>query len=149
LSFYGLAPLRLPSAAIAVTLGTDMAARQGSFEIKEYFVAAGRGTHQLTLSGAGNQTDPIWQLTLLFTDWLPPFRGKLLPSRQATCYAPLSAFGDIYHVVQTERPVYAYAWWDDVDNSVFDAFVATGPEPPGEGLSEPALGIIRWWEKMP
>jgi hypothetical protein len=82
----------------------------------------------------------------VFLDPLPPFQGTLLLSRQAHCYLPLGAFGDCYHVVQTEKPVYAHAWWNDTDNSVFDAFVSTGAEPPGEGLAEPAFSMIRWWQ---
>lgn len=99
----------------------------------------------LTLTDPSNQTGAFFQLQLVFMDPLPPFRGRLLPSRQAHCYLPLAAFEDSYHVVQTEKPVYAHGWWEDTDNSVFDAAVSTGSEPPGEGLAEPVLRMIQWW----
>src|SRR5688572_7841326 len=100
-----------------------MAARQGMIEIKEYSLTVARNSRWLVLKDPGNNTGPFFQLQLVFLDPLPPFQGTLLPSRQAHCYLPLGAFGDCYHVVQTEKPVYAHAWWNDTDNSVFDAFV--------------------------
>ena len=62
----------------------------------------------------------------------PPEWLTISPT-SATVQLPVSMFDDIYHMLQTENPVYFFA--QVPDNPVFRlAIFSTSPEPPGEGL---------------
>jgi hypothetical protein len=67
-----------------------------------------------------------------FVQVQPPDWLTISPT-SATVHLPVSMFDDIYHMLQTEKPVYFYA--QVPDDPVFRlAYFSTSPEPPGEGL---------------
>ena len=120
-----------------------------SIEVKQYTLTIQRGFRLLVLANPSDQTSPFNQLMLVFVTPLPPARGLLTPStRFALCYVPMEPFSDIYHLVQTERPAFAHAVWDDADNNVHDAAVSTSAEPVGEGFGESVGVALPWWGQI-
>ena len=49
---------------------------------------------------------------------------------------PTGMFADIYHIVQTERPVYLTWEQEQEGNRLVSCGVTTAEEPPGEGLRD-------------
>ena len=120
-----------------------MAPQQLNIKVATYRVTVARDTRWLVMT-APSTAGPLWQVEFVYMSPLPPWRGTLLPTKQATAFVPLGAFGDGYHLLQTEDPVFAYIWYETTDNSVFDGFLTTSDEPAGEGFADPRATPSPW-----
>jgi hypothetical protein len=70
----------------------------------------------------------------------PPATWVVFSGALAVVSMPSSDFADMYHLLQTERPVFFNAAVEDFGSFQL-ARLGTGPERVGQGLSDPGVGI--------
>lgn len=71
---------------------------------------------------------------------VPPATWVMISPILTTVILPLSDFDDMYHLLQTERPVFFNAAIEDSPLFQF-ARLGTGAERVGQGLTDPGTGI--------
>ena len=109
-------------------------------KIGKYSVSVRRGrahshTKTLSLQASSSATGTFKSFALFFYE-NPPNLGYVNPDNgYVVPMLPEVDFDPMYHLIQTERPIYA-GWQTNDDNKLEWFSLYTGEEPPGEGLAE-------------
>jgi hypothetical protein len=108
-------------------------------KVTSYSVEVMRSSDSSQVRALGLTLEGNLQADLLFVP-VPPATWVVIGPTFATVSLPVSDFDDMYHLLQTERPVFFNAAVE-TSPSFQVARLSTGPERVGQGLSDPGTGI--------